>query len=84
VDCQFDRQEITLSPGESFLLFTDGVIEAENENKEHFGNRRLVNYINNSKGPPWGKGLLESVNHWRGHSGVSDDITILEIWRVQD
>jgi serine phosphatase RsbU (regulator of sigma subunit) len=83
-DYQYEKKEITLSPGESFLLFTDGVIEAENENKEHFSNSRLVDYINNSKGPPWGKELLELVNHWRGNSDVSDDITILEIWRDQE
>lgn len=35
----------------------------------------------NAKLRKWGKGLLELVNHWRGNSDISDDITILEIWR---
>ena len=62
-------------------MLTDGVVEAENENKELFGNDRLAAYIRNANGPPWGKGLLDFISHWRGNSYASDDLTILEIWR---
>jgi serine phosphatase RsbU (regulator of sigma subunit) len=79
----YEKKEILLSPGESILFFTDGVVEAENENYELFGNDRLVGYIKNAKGPPWGKGLLDLIHHWRGDSGAIDDLTILEIWRDQ-
>jgi serine phosphatase RsbU (regulator of sigma subunit) len=80
-DVQYGIKEILLSPGESILFFTDGVIEAENENDELFGNDRLISYIKNAKGPPWGKGLLEFISDWRGDSSANDDLTILEIWR---
>jgi len=80
-DVHYETKEISISPGESILFFTDGVIEAENENHELFGNERLADYIKNAKGPPWGKGLLEKIRHWRGNSAASDDLTILEIWR---
>jgi sigma-B regulation protein RsbU (phosphoserine phosphatase) len=82
-DVQYEKKEILLSPGESVLLFTDGVVEAANENNELFGNDRLVDYINNTKGPPWGKGLLDLIGNWRGNSCSNDDLTILEIWRDQ-
>ena len=36
------REDTLVFPGESILLFTDGVAEAENENNELFGNDRLV------------------------------------------
>jgi len=78
---RYEKKEIILSPGESLLFFTDGVVEAENENKELFGNDRLAAYIRNANGPPWGKGLLDFISHWRGNSYASDDLTILEIWR---
>ncbi len=78
---RYEKKEIILSPGESLLFFTDGVVEAENENKELFGNDRLAAYIRNATGPPWGKGLLDFISHWRGNSYASDDLTILEIWR---
>jgi serine phosphatase RsbU (regulator of sigma subunit) len=78
---RYEKKEILLSPGESLLFFTDGVVEAENENKELFGNDRLAAYIRNATGPPWGKGLLDFISHWRGNAYASDDLTILEIWR---
>jgi serine phosphatase RsbU (regulator of sigma subunit) len=80
-DVHYETKEIYISPGESILFFTDGVIEAENENHELFSNDRLADYIKNTKGPPWGKGLLDLIHHWRGNSAASDDLTILEIWR---
>ena len=80
-DVHYDTKEIVLSPGESILFFTDGVVEAENENQDLFGNDRLAAHIRNAKGPPWGQGLLESISHWRGDSSPNDDLTILEIWR---
>ncbi len=83
-DAPYEKKEILLSRGESILLFTDGVIEAENEDNELFGNERLVGFIKDAKGPPWGKGLLEFLSNWRGNSSASDDLTILEIWRDEN
>jgi len=80
-DAQYGMEEILLSPGESILFFTDGVVEAKNEDNELFGNDRLVNHIQNEKGPPYGKGLLDLIRQWRGNSSANDDLTILEIWR---
>lgn len=80
-DVHFEKKEILLSPGESVILFTDGIIEARNKNNELLGNDRLVDAIKNLNGPPWGEKLLNLVRHWQGNSPVSDDLTILEIWR---
>jgi serine phosphatase RsbU (regulator of sigma subunit) len=79
----YDKKEISLSPGEAVLFFSDGVIEAENEDQELFGNERLIDYIKNAKGPPWGKGLLDLISQWRGNAKANDDLTLLEIWRDQ-
>ena len=83
-DVRYEKKEILLSPGESILFFSDGVIEAQNENNELFGNERLVDFIKDAKGPPWGKGLLDFISNWRGNASASDDLTILEIWRDQN
>ena len=82
-DVKYGKQEILLSPGESVLLFTDGVIEADNKDNELFGHDRLIGYIKDTKGPPWGKGLLDEIRYWRGNAKANDDITILEVWRDQ-
>jgi serine phosphatase RsbU (regulator of sigma subunit) len=80
-DAHYEKEEILLSPGESILFFSDGVIEAENEDNELFGNQRLGDYIKNADGPPWGQGLIDSINQWRGNAKANDDLTLLEIWR---
>jgi sigma-B regulation protein RsbU (phosphoserine phosphatase) len=79
---QYEKQEIMLSPGESILFITDGVTDAENKGGQRFGERRVVDYLRNTPGPPWGKGLLDALGAWRDGAEASDDITLLEIWRV--
>ena len=81
LDAQYEKKEIFLSPGESILFVTDGVTEAENKRSEFFGRRRLLDHLNSADGPPYGKGLLDAVNVWRGTAEANDDLTMLEIWR---
>ena len=78
---EYEQTEFVLSPGESILFMTDGVTEAENEENELFGNDRLTDYFEVTKGPPWGEGLLERIGSWRGNTAANDDLTIVEIWR---
>jgi serine phosphatase RsbU (regulator of sigma subunit) len=61
---------------------TDGITEAENVQDELFGNRRILDYIKKTEGPPWGEGLLKEVKGWRGMKEANDDTTLMEIWRV--
>jgi len=80
-DAHFEKKEMTLSPGESILLFTDGVTEAENETRKFFGSDRLLESITAIRGIPRAKGLLDEIRKWRGNAKVNDDLTLLEIWR---
>lgn len=79
----FKKREITLSPGESMLLFTDGLVEAENKAKELFGHQRLFNFVKDKKGKHLGQALLDEIGKWRGNADVNDDLTMLEIWREE-
>jgi len=64
------------------LLSSDGVLEAENIRREHFGIERIIHHVEQAGGgPPWGAGLLQAVDRWRGEAALSDDITLMEIWR---
>jgi serine phosphatase RsbU (regulator of sigma subunit) len=80
-DARYAKSEILLSPGESVLFYSDGLTEALNENMELLGYGRLVDFLKNSKGPPWGQNLLEWVRRWQKNTADGDDMTILEIWR---
>ncbi len=82
-DTRYERNEILLSPGESILFYSDGIIEARDKNLELFGSERLTDITTNSKGPPFGKAILESVRLWQGDTAAADDQTILEIWREE-
>lgn len=42
---KYTRQEITLTPGDSIYLYTDGVTEAHNPNEELYGDKRLLAFI---------------------------------------
>jgi sigma-B regulation protein RsbU (phosphoserine phosphatase) len=78
---KYEIKEITLEPGQSILFITDGVTEARNERDEFFGSKRLPEYVRTAKGPPWGSKLLDEIKTWRSNAEISDDLTILEIWR---
>jgi len=79
-EVSYESCEITLSSGDSCLLYSDGVIEAENKSLEMFGNNNLNECIKLHRGPPWGQKVVEAVNFWRGEAEVNDDMTVLEIW----
>jgi sigma-B regulation protein RsbU (phosphoserine phosphatase) len=83
-DARYEKWEIALSPGESVLFYSDGIIEARNENMELLGNGRLADLIANSKGPPWGKNIFEAVRLWQANTPAGDDMTLLEIWREKE
>jgi sigma-B regulation protein RsbU (phosphoserine phosphatase) len=78
-EVDYELAELVLEPGESLLLFSDGVTEAENERVEQFGYQRLIDHLLTSKSFPHGEGLLESIREWRGQAVVNDDLTIFEI-----
>ena len=45
-DCLLKDEEITLKPGESITLYTDGITEARNEEGKFFGEEKLLEVFN--------------------------------------
>ena len=77
----YETEEIIIEPGQSILFITDGVTEARNESDELFASNRLPEYVKIANGPPWGSKLLNEIQTWRANAEITDDLTILEIWR---
>lgn len=76
----FPRTELVLQPGDSLVLYTDGVNEAFNEDDECFGNQRLLDDLAPYTGvaaEAATRGLLQSVRGFAGAAMQSDDIAIL-------
>jgi sigma-B regulation protein RsbU (phosphoserine phosphatase) len=75
--------EFSVSPGDRFLLYTDGVSEPENETGEAFGDRRLEQLLHENESLPaaeFSLQLLAKVRAWQPASTPQqDDITILVI-----
>ena len=69
---------IRLGKGDSIVLYSDGVTEARNGEREFFGEDRLRRCVKKAAFPR-GPALLQALEEWRQGVEPNDDITILEI-----
>lgn len=77
----YHLEQLTLQPGDTLVLYSDGVTEAMNDRKELFGNDRLLESIRNCTPPSDAKTILTRIEHriaeFVDDWPQSDDITIL-------
>ncbi|MFA6956199.1 MAG: SpoIIE family protein phosphatase [Thermoanaerobaculia bacterium] len=81
---QYRDQSTTLASGDSLLMFTDGVIEAENEKGEELGHDAVC-----ASAVAWhgldATGMIERLEKWvlgfTGSTPLGDDLTILALSR---
>jgi hypothetical protein len=83
-DAEFRTTEAAWNPGDRCLLYTDGVVEAENSAEVSFGADRLKEQMNTADGSApkrLSEHLLEAVASWRGRGrdDPQDDITIIAV-----
>ena len=79
-EATFPSAEVTLQPGDTLVLFTDGVVEAFNAAGEEFSDNRWVNIIRglpNLNAHQTLQFLMKSVEDFVGATRQSDDITCL-------
>ncbi len=77
---KYSGDEAQLAPGESIVLYTDGVTEANNEQEELFGEPRLEGVLQTvaSQGPAEvTQAVLQEVKKFSSQVPQFDDITIL-------
>lgn len=78
----FDSNEIVLRPGDSIVLYTDGVTEAMDEKQSLFSERRLEKFLTEVNGhspEELTRGLANEVRRFSAGTTQSDDITILAL-----
>jgi serine phosphatase RsbU (regulator of sigma subunit)/anti-sigma regulatory factor (Ser/Thr protein kinase) len=82
-DYKFTSGTLKLNPGETFVLYTDGVTEAMNIAHEQYGAEAIERAISNSEEDAGSeqivKTLLKDMHGFVGGAHQSDDITILAI-----
>lgn len=77
---RYRSQQADLLPGDELLLYTDGVTEAMNEQKELFGEERLRNLVDEGIGltsKELTEKILNGVREFVGEAPQFDDITML-------
>jgi sigma-B regulation protein RsbU (phosphoserine phosphatase) len=78
----FVVNKVKLSPGDSLLLFSDGVTEAMNADSHEFGVDRLfaaIDCVENSGSQAMIEKCLEHVSGFRGSANRHDDLTLLAL-----
>jgi sigma-B regulation protein RsbU (phosphoserine phosphatase) len=76
----FEGGETQLRQGDLALLFTDGVVEAENEEGEQFGTDRLIEIVRLNSfltAEDIQSLIVEQVFDWASGTEQADDITVL-------
>ena len=83
-DLHYGQKAVSLEPGDTLVLYTDGVTEAMNSADEEFGVQRLRAVF--ASGPP-GEGratsqaVFDAVHAFAGDTPQSDDVTCLALCR---
>lgn len=82
-DFPYEDEEIMLEKGTRLLLYTDGVSEAENRNKDLFGDDRLLAFASQEPGfvssKQYLQDLLDTVHTFTDGNDQNDDITMMSI-----
>src|SRR5215468_8641704 len=79
-DSQYQIGSVDLATGNILLLFTDGMVDAFNQNGEEFGDIRLVSHVKSLQGQNAQQSmqfLMQQVDAFVGATRQFDDITCL-------
>ena len=84
-DVAYTQETVTLNPGDTVVLYTDGVTEAMNADDQQFGLSRLTEVFEGN--PPQSaaaanEAVFEHVRSFAGDAPQSDDITCLTLRRL--
>jgi phosphoserine phosphatase RsbU/P len=80
VDARYDSATVTLAPGDWLLIFTDGLVEAENSRQEEYGEVRTLTELEMGKSftPAESlKRLMSSLDLFVGNTPQHDDVTCM-------
>src|SRR5215203_760724 len=81
----YEQKEITLEPGESILLYSDGLVEAHNPQREMFGFPRMQGFVGaHPDAATLIDSLLAELERFTGEEWEQeDDITLLKLQRFR-
>jgi len=81
-DVGYEETRLELAPGDKVVLYTDGIVEAMNEQEEMYGFDRLLEVVQGAKSMTAElllKEIIDKVNAFAGGAAQHDDLTIIVI-----
>ena len=84
-ETQYEEEEIAIKSGDLLLIFSDGVVEAMNEESEEFGEKRLQEIVTLYRESPANvvmERILSAIKLFSENGSQHDDITIIAMRRV--
>jgi len=79
-EVKYQAATVTLAPGDWLIIFTDGLVEAENARQEEYGEPRLLTAIEGSKTAEPSemlKRLMAELDLFVGNTPQHDDVTCM-------
>jgi len=84
-DVTFGEQGLELAPGDSLVVYSDGISEAMNEPGAFFGDERLLAVVRQGAGLPpetMGARVLDAVATFVGDAVPNDDVFLIVLKRA--
>lgn len=78
-DSTFEMGELRLQPGDTLVIYSDGITEAASATGQQFGERRLQEIVEQNASNPLAEiqqQVLNAVHQWSGFE-LEDDLTLL-------
>jgi len=81
-EVDYQETQLQLAPGDSVVFYTDGIVEAMNEQEEMFGFDRLTEVVQGAhlmSAESLLKEIIDRVNAFVGKAPQHDDLTIIVV-----
>lgn len=84
-DSAYSQFSIQLAPGDAIVMYTDGVIDAENAQRERYGAERLEQILSRpaENASALGQLVIDDVKHFIGDHPQADDICLTCLRRAE-
>ena len=84
-DASYGDYSVTLQPGDSFIVYTDGITEAMNNVQDPYGEERFIDLLNGQQSKDAAainQLILSDVKQFVDGAEQSDDITLMTLKRL--
>ncbi len=85
-DTQYEARTVTIGPGDTLVMFSDGIPECIDEQDEEYGEERFAALLTTNRHQPLddlAATILADLDRFRGQAPVGDDTTLVMLRRAK-